>query len=33
VEAYVAQHDVEEVTIEKLRWLLGKGRRRLWRTA
>jgi integrase len=24
VEAYLAQHDVEQVTIEKLRWLLGK---------
>jgi integrase len=25
VEAYLAQHDVELVTIEKLRWLLGKA--------
>jgi integrase len=25
VEAYLAQHDVEQVTIEKLRWLLGKA--------
>jgi hypothetical protein len=25
VEAYLAQHDVEPVTIEKLRWLLGKA--------
>jgi integrase len=25
VEAYVAQHDVAPVTIEKLRWLLGKA--------
>jgi integrase len=25
VEAYLAQHDVDEVTIEKLRWLLGKA--------
>ena len=25
VEVYLAQHDVEEVTIEKLRWLLGKA--------
>jgi hypothetical protein len=25
VEAYLAQHDVESVTIEKLRWLLGKA--------
>jgi hypothetical protein len=24
VEAYLAQHDVEQVTIEKLRWLLGR---------
>ena len=25
VEVYLAQHDVEPVTIEKLRWLLGKA--------
>jgi len=25
VEAYLAQHDVDSVTIEKLRWLLGKA--------
>jgi integrase len=25
VEAYLAQHDVNPVTIEKLRWLLGKA--------
>jgi hypothetical protein len=25
VEAYLAQHDVDPVTIEKLRWLLGKA--------
>ncbi len=25
VDAYLAQHDVEQVTIEKLRWLLGKA--------
>ena len=25
VEMYLAQHDVEQVTIEKLRWLLGKA--------
>src|SRR5215211_3028408 len=25
VEAYLQQHDVEPVTIEKLRWLLGKA--------
>ena len=25
VEVYLAQHDVEQVTIEKLRWLLGKA--------
>jgi integrase len=25
VDVYVAQHDVEQVTIEKLRWLLGKA--------
>jgi integrase len=25
VEAYLAQHDVDQVTIEKLRWLLGKA--------
>src|SRR5262245_46910534 len=25
VDAYLAQHDVEPVTIEKLRWLLGKA--------
>jgi integrase len=25
VEAYLEQHDVEQVTIEKLRWLLGKA--------
>jgi hypothetical protein len=25
IEAYLAQHDVEPVTIEKLRWLLGKA--------
>src|SRR3954454_5663494 len=25
VEAYLGQHDVEPVTIEKLRWLLGKA--------
>jgi integrase len=25
VEAYLAQHDVQPVTIEKLRWLLGKA--------
>jgi integrase len=25
VEAYLAQHDVEQVTIEKLRWLLSKA--------
>jgi hypothetical protein len=25
VAAYLAQHDVDEVTIEKLRWLLGKA--------
>jgi integrase len=25
VDAYLAQHDVDEVTIEKLRWLLGKA--------
>src|SRR5215204_5783625 len=25
VEAYLQQHDVDPVTIEKLRWLLGKG--------
>jgi hypothetical protein len=25
VEAYLAHHDVEPVTIEKLRWLLGKA--------
>jgi integrase len=25
VEAYLAQHDVDAVTIEKLRWLLGKA--------
>jgi integrase len=25
VEVYLAQHDVESVTIEKLRWLLGKA--------
>src|SRR5512133_3483427 len=25
VEVYIAQHDVEPVTIEKLRWLLGKA--------
>jgi len=25
VEVYLAQHDVERVTIEKLRWLLGKA--------
>jgi integrase len=25
VEAYLGQHDVERVTIEKLRWLLGKA--------
>jgi hypothetical protein len=25
VEAYLAQHDVEPVMIEKLRWLLGKA--------
>ena len=25
VIAYLAQHDVEPVTIEKLRWLLGKA--------
>lgn len=25
LEAYLAQHDVERVTIEKLRWLLGKA--------
>jgi hypothetical protein len=25
VEAYLAQHDVDVVTIEKLRWLLGKA--------
>src|SRR6266498_3789512 len=25
VEAYLAQHDVDLVTIEKLRWLLGKA--------
>ena len=25
VQAYLAQHDVEPVTIEKLRWLLGKA--------
>jgi FMN phosphatase YigB (HAD superfamily) len=25
VEAYLEQHDVEPVTIEKLRWLLGKA--------
>jgi hypothetical protein len=26
VQVYLAQHDVEDVTIEKLRWLLGKAR-------
>ena len=25
VEVYLVQHDVETVTIEKLRWLLGKA--------
>jgi hypothetical protein len=25
VDVYLAQHDVEPVTIEKLRWLLGKA--------
>ena len=25
VEVYLAQHDVEQVTLEKLRWLLGKA--------
>jgi len=25
VDAYLAQHDVEQVTNEKLRWLLGKA--------
>jgi hypothetical protein len=25
VEVYLVQHDVEPVTIEKLRWLLGKA--------
>src|SRR5215831_15184920 len=25
VDVYLAQHDVEQVTIEKLRWLLGKA--------
>src|SRR6266699_2198313 len=25
VETYLAQHDVQSVTIEKLRWLLGKA--------
>src|SRR5438552_6922056 len=25
VEVYLAQHDVEPITIEKLRWLLGKA--------
>jgi hypothetical protein len=25
VEVYLAQHDVDPVTIEKLRWLLGKA--------
>jgi hypothetical protein len=25
VDAYLAQHDVEQVTIEKLRWLLSKA--------
>lgn len=25
VETYLAQHDVQPVTIEKLRWLLGKA--------
>jgi hypothetical protein len=31
VEAYLAQHDVEPVTIEKLRWAARKGGRRLRR--
>jgi hypothetical protein len=25
IDVYLAQHDVEQVTIEKLRWLLGKA--------
>ena len=29
VEVYLAQHDVEPVTIEKLHWLLGQGGCRL----
>ena len=27
VEAYLAQHDVQPVTIQKLRYLLSKGQR------
>jgi hypothetical protein len=30
VETYLAQHDVQQVTIDKLRWLLGKVGCGLW---